>query len=100
MQEDIRDITIIGGGPTGLFGAFYAGLRQVSCRIIDSPFPSSAASSWPSIPRRTSSTSAASPGSRRRISRANLIEQGTQFGCDVVLDEDVRDVRRRATSSG
>ena len=35
MQEDVRDITIIGGGPTGLFGAFYAGVRQVSCRIID-----------------------------------------------------------------
>ena len=36
MLEDVRDITIIGGGPTGLFGAFYAGVRQVSCRIIDS----------------------------------------------------------------
>src|SRR4051812_42464841 len=36
MSDDIKDITIIGGGPTGLFGAFYAGVRQVSCRIIDS----------------------------------------------------------------
>ena len=36
MPDDIRDITIIGGGPTGLFGAFYAGVRQASCRIIDS----------------------------------------------------------------
>lgn len=30
------DLTIIGGGPVGLFGAFYAGLRQMSVRIIDS----------------------------------------------------------------
>lgn len=30
------DITILGGGPTGLFAAFYAGLRNASCRIIDS----------------------------------------------------------------
>ena len=30
------DVTIIGGGPVGLFGAFYAGLRQMTCKIIDS----------------------------------------------------------------
>lgn len=30
------DVTIIGGGPVGLFGAFYAGLRGMSIRIIDS----------------------------------------------------------------
>ena len=30
------DITIIGGGPTGLFAAFYAGMRKASVKIIDS----------------------------------------------------------------
>ncbi len=30
------DVTIIGGGPVGLFGAFYAGMRGMSVRIIDS----------------------------------------------------------------
>lgn len=30
------DLTIIGGGPVGLFGAFYAGLRGMSVRVIDS----------------------------------------------------------------
>src|SRR2546428_7261502 len=34
MQE-VKDITIIGAGPTGLFGAFYAGMRGASCRLID-----------------------------------------------------------------
>ena len=34
MQE-VKDITIIGAGPTGLFGAFYAGMRGASCRVID-----------------------------------------------------------------
>ncbi|HUK20413.1 MAG TPA: NAD(P)/FAD-dependent oxidoreductase [Gemmatimonadales bacterium] len=34
MQE-LKDITIIGAGPTGLFGAFYAGMRGASCRLID-----------------------------------------------------------------
>lgn len=30
------DVTIIGGGPVGLYGAFYAGLRGLSVRIVDS----------------------------------------------------------------
>lgn len=33
---DLYDFTIIGGGPTGLYGAFYAGLRQMRTKIIDS----------------------------------------------------------------
>ena len=32
---DVFDITIIGAGPTGLFGAFYAGLRELKVKIID-----------------------------------------------------------------
>jgi thioredoxin reductase len=35
QQQPIRDITIIGGGPTGLFGLFYAGMRGVSAQIVD-----------------------------------------------------------------
>ncbi len=32
---DVFDITIIGGGPTGLFGTFYAGLRGLRTKVID-----------------------------------------------------------------
>lgn len=32
---DVYDITIIGGGPTGLFGTFYAGLRGLKTKVID-----------------------------------------------------------------
>ena len=35
-NREIYDITIIGGGPVGLFAAFYAGLRGVSVKIIES----------------------------------------------------------------
>ena len=35
MAHDIRDITIIGGGPTGLFGLFYAGMRGATAQIVD-----------------------------------------------------------------
>lgn len=34
-DSEIRDITIVGAGPVGMFGAFYAGMRGASCRIID-----------------------------------------------------------------
>jgi thioredoxin reductase (NADPH) len=33
---DLYDITIIGAGPTGLFAAFYAGMRGARTQIIDS----------------------------------------------------------------
>jgi thioredoxin reductase (NADPH) len=35
-QDDVYDITIIGGGPVGLFGAFYAGVRECKTKVIDS----------------------------------------------------------------
>jgi ferredoxin/flavodoxin---NADP+ reductase len=34
-SNDLYDVTIIGGGPTGLFTAFYAGLRGMRTKIIE-----------------------------------------------------------------
>ncbi|MEG0284635.1 MAG: NAD(P)/FAD-dependent oxidoreductase [Vagococcus sp.] len=36
MTDNIYDITIIGGGPAGLFAGFYAGMRQAKTKIIES----------------------------------------------------------------
>ena len=35
-MSEIYDITIVGGGPVGLFAAFYGNLRQVKVKLIDS----------------------------------------------------------------
>jgi thioredoxin reductase len=35
MLHEIRDITIIGAGPTGLFGLFYSGMRGVTAQVVD-----------------------------------------------------------------
>ena len=35
ISADLFDITFIGAGPTGLFGAFYAGLREMKVKVID-----------------------------------------------------------------
>lgn len=34
-EKEIFDITIIGGGPVGMFTSFYAGLRQAKVKIIE-----------------------------------------------------------------
>lgn len=35
MNHEITDITIIGGGPTGIFAQFYAGMRGATAQIVD-----------------------------------------------------------------
>ena len=35
-MEEIVDINIVGGGPSGMFAAFYAGIRGMNFKIIDS----------------------------------------------------------------
>src|SRR5258706_13071073 len=35
MEHPAKDITIIGGGPAGLFALFYAGMRGASAQIVD-----------------------------------------------------------------
>ncbi|MBW1604889.1 NAD(P)/FAD-dependent oxidoreductase [Lactobacillus sp. Sy-1] len=36
MQDNLYDITIIGGGPVGMFAGFYAGLRNLKVQLIES----------------------------------------------------------------
>ena len=35
MIVGVRDLTIIGGGPTGLFGLFYAGVRGLDTQLVE-----------------------------------------------------------------
>ena len=34
-EKEIFDVIIIGGGPTGMFAAFYAGLRELKTKVIE-----------------------------------------------------------------
>jgi thioredoxin reductase (NADPH) len=94
MSGDVRDITIIGGGPTGLFGAFYAGMRGISCRIIDS-LPELGGQLAALYPEKDVFDVGGYPKILAKDLAAALVEQGTQFDPDVVLDEDVREVERK-----
>lgn len=92
-QVEPRDITIIGGGPTGLFAAFYAGLRGVSARIIDS-LPELGGQLMALYPEKYIYDVGGFPQILARDLAANLIEQGTQFGADIRLEEQVQELIR------
>lgn len=34
-QQDLFDVTVIGGGPAGLYAAFYSGLREMKTKLIE-----------------------------------------------------------------
>ncbi len=88
MTNDCPDITIIGGGPTGLFGAFYAGMRGVSARIIDS-LPELGGQLMALYPEKYIFDVGGFPKILAKDLCTGLIRQGLQFGPDVVLDEEI-----------
>jgi thioredoxin reductase (NADPH) len=91
MVDDIRDITIIGGGPTGLFGAFYAGMRGNSIRIIDS-LPELGGQLTALYPEKDIFDVGGFPKILAKDLARNLVEQALQFDPEVLLDEQVREV--------
>lgn len=80
------DITIIGGGPVGLFASFYAGLRGMTVRIIDSLhdlggqltalYPEKYVYDMPGFPKILAKDLA-----------TEMAKQGTQFGAEICLGE-------------
>lgn len=93
-QSDIRDVTIIGGGPVGLFAAFYAGLRGVSCRIIDA-LPQLGGQLMALYPEKYVFDVGGLPRILAKDLANNMIEQGTQFGPEVILESEVTALTRR-----
>jgi len=93
MTNDIRDITIIGGGPTGLFAAFYAGMRGRSTRIIDA-LPELGGQLTALYPEKDVFDVGGFPKILAKDLARNMVEQGLQFGPDIVLDEQVREITR------
>ncbi|HEU4556237.1 MAG TPA: NAD(P)/FAD-dependent oxidoreductase [Longimicrobium sp.] len=89
----IRDVTIIGGGPTGLFAAFYAGLRGVSCRIVDA-LPQLGGQLMALYPEKYIFDVGGLPRILAKDLAKNMIEQGTQFGPEVVLGAEVQRLER------
>ncbi|MDX1393194.1 MAG: NAD(P)/FAD-dependent oxidoreductase [Gemmatimonadota bacterium] len=88
MSSDIKDITIIGGGPTGLYGLFYAGMRGVSARIID-VLPELGGQLTALYPEKDIFDVAGFPRILAKDLARDLIEQALQFDPEVCLEERV-----------
>lgn len=92
---DVFDITIVGGGPTGLFAAFYAGLRQASCKIIDS-LPALGGRLTALYPEKYIYDVAGFPKVLTRDLVSNLVEQAMQYNPTVCLNESAVSLKKNS----
>ncbi|NTV01789.1 MAG: NAD(P)/FAD-dependent oxidoreductase [Chlorobiaceae bacterium] len=87
-HRDMRDLTIIGGGPTGIFAAFQCGMNHITCRIIES-MPQLGGQLAALYPEKHIYDVAGFP----EVPAINLVEslwkQAERYNPDVVLDETV-----------
>ncbi|MFK2827260.1 NAD(P)/FAD-dependent oxidoreductase [Bacillus sp. B190/17] len=94
-NEEVFDVTIIGGGPVGLFTAFYAGMRQMSCKIIES-LPQLGGQLSALYPEKYIYDVAGFPKVRAQELVDRLKEQMNQFNPTVCLEEAVQEVEKQA----
>ena len=85
---DITDITIIGGGPTGIFAAFYAGMRRATARIVDA-LPELGGQLTALYPEKYIFDVAGFPKVLAKDLVKSLAEQARQFGQGVHLSQRV-----------
>src|SRR4051794_13676427 len=86
-EPDIAvDMLIVGAGPAGLFGAYYAGFRGMQVAIMDSlPEPGGQVSAM--YPEKVIYDVAGFPAIRGRDLVANLVEQAAPFSPHYLLDQ-------------
>src|SRR5258708_5803742 len=92
MMNDMFDVTIIGGGPTGLFAAFYAGLRGIKVKIIDS-LEELGGQVTALYPEKYIFDVAGFPKIYGKDLVKNLVEQATQYNPTVCLGENVQQMK-------
>ena len=95
VNEKVYDITIIGGGPVGMFTAFYGGMRQASVKIIES-LPQLGGQLSALYPEKYIYDIAGFPKVRAQELVNNLKEQMAKFDQTIVLEQAVQDVEKQA----
>jgi len=95
LKEDqkVYDITIIGGGPTGLFTAFYGGMRQTSVKIIES-LPQLGGQLSTLYPEKYIYDVAGFPKVKAQDLVDNLKEQISMFSPTICLDQAVNELEK------
>ena len=98
-DRDVKDLTIIGAGPTGLFAAFYAGMRGASCRIVDA-LNDVGGQVTALYPEKDIYDVGGFPRILGKDLVKNLAEQGRQWGAPVHLAETVTGMRAEQVEDG
>ncbi|MFB9751651.1 NAD(P)/FAD-dependent oxidoreductase [Paenibacillus hodogayensis] len=93
-NQDLTDIIIIGGGPAGMFAAFYAGMRQASVKIIES-MPQLGGQLAALYPEKYIYDVAGFPKVTAQELVNRLNEQMSHFPVDVRLEEKVLKVTKK-----
>src|SRR5688500_19481953 len=91
--DRMYDITIIGAGPTGLFAAFYAGLRGATVQVIDS-LEELGGALTAIYPEKYIYDVAGFPKILAKDYVAGAVEQAQSMGCDIYLKTEVRALER------
>src|SRR5699024_1436029 len=89
--KKVSDITILGGGPAGLFAAFYGGLRNASVTILES-LPQLGGQLSALYPEKYIYDVAGFPKIKAQDLVDNLVEQMSYFDNDIFLDRIVTDL--------
>lgn len=92
--DNLVDIAIIGGGPAGLFAAFYGGMRQASVRLIES-MPQLGGQLAALYPEKYIYDVAGFPKVTAQELVDRLIEQIDRFKPDICLEEKVTAVIKK-----
>lgn len=94
-DEQVYDLTIIGGGPAGLFTAFYGGMRQASVKIIES-MPQLGGQLSALYPEKYIYDVAGFPKVRAQELVDGLKQQISHFNPTICLEEKVENVAKQA----
>ncbi|WP_243297806.1 NAD(P)/FAD-dependent oxidoreductase [Bacillus litorisediminis] len=92
QKAECFDVTVIGGGPAGLYSAFYSGLREMKTKIIDAqPQLGGKLHIYPE--KMIWDVGGQTPITGARLIE-QLVEQGLTFQPEVVLNEKINTISR------
>ncbi len=93
LFTEVRDLTIIGGGPTGIFAAVQCGMHHINCRIIDS-MPSLGGQLTALYPEKHIYDVAGFP----EVSATGLVEQlwsqAARYKPEVILEDQATQIKK------
>jgi len=92
-QEDVCDVTIVGGGPTGCFALFYAGVRDMKAKLIEA-LPQLGGQLTALYPEKYIFDMPGFPKVLGRDLSKSMEEQALQWGATVCVSEKATDLTR------